>query len=1001
MKRIIQYVVITLVLAGVLLPVIATFAPKAEASVTARRTAANMTADELATSWYYYRALSICVNEIDNNGWNWSLSSVENGDWFDNNWGIRPSLGGIYMRDTLQGVSYDGETTCVSNANELVKKALSFWGIDSVDFYCEIGARPRANGTNCKIGDGNFDKGASSISGTTRLARFQDALKGSVYQITVGNPNGNSTYPGPAPTMNGALAYAYHLKSFQLGCAYGKQPLTANPGGPRAMEVGIPDDNNQVQRRWYIMTVDANAYIPTFPNEPPIASMAPHYTSRTCEELATSTRVGSNYATAYQTAVTSNPDMAIQDPELNNTTANEDACPIDDKSALSWILCPLVELGDKTIARLRDSIARFMYTPNEQLFGNEGIQDGYAKFRNLGLGLIVIAGLFMIITQALGFEIFDAYMLRKVLPRLIIAAIGIAVSFQLLQFIVGIFNDLGLFAHKVIASLVPPNTAVEFQDFGATARDNVGAGVAAVGILALGLLWLGPFGLLSLIGTIVLALLLGIFVFAIREMIVMIAILMAPLGIAAYVLPGTQKIWSFWKNALITSLVMFPLIMAFIGAGEMLSNLLGGQGSDDYMKVLAVIVRYAPYFMLPFAFKMAGGLMTTIFSIANDRSRGAFDKLRKARENENAKRMDHYGGIAKGRVLQSRYKAYNAMKGKRGLGGIRRAVGGFNIESEMSAYNARYSKQMADQIATGPDDLIRAYSVDKASAKAGGMRAEAERDSSGWLQSVSGNYRENSDGRREYKTLGGRWVSEGAVDDSKNAFGANNHAAFQHSLTYEMQKALTQEEQDNLINNYSRVASGRFGMSDRQMGEVWTGSAFAKQNENRQWKHYRWSDGQASMNGLGLMREIDEKQGNYAMSQQNADTWSTMKQEAERAHATLQAGSGASDAERDQARETLQRAARIAYATRSAAMANVQDDNGAPVSAGGAGREVGAGAAGRVQEEMQRFVAVTEGLTRGTEYQYNPRDQINRVTTVGPSPRHVVPGGTPERRRPQ
>ena len=65
------------------------------------------------------------------------------------------------------------------------------------------------------------------------------------------------------------------------------------------------------------------------------------------------------------------------------------------------------------------------------------------------------------------------------------------------------------------------------------------------------------------------------------------------------------------------------------------------------------------------------------------------------------------------------------------------------------------------------------------------------------------------------------------------------------------------------------------------------GAAFAKQNENRQWKYYSWEDGQPRMNGLGLMREIDEKQGAYAGTMQHADTWKTMSQEVERAHFAL------------------------------------------------------------------------------------------------------------------
>ena len=47
--------------------------------------------------------------------------------------------------------------------------------------------------------------------------------------------------------------------------------------------------------------------------------------------------------------------------------------------------------------------------------------------------------------------------------------------------------------------------------------------------------------------------------------------------------------------------------------------------------VVGLIVFFAPYFMLPFAFKMAGGLMSTIFGIVNDKSKGGFDRMRNMR----------------------------------------------------------------------------------------------------------------------------------------------------------------------------------------------------------------------------------------------------------------------------------------------------------------------------------------------------------------------------------
>ena len=83
----------------------------------------------------------------------------------------------------------------------------------------------------------------------------------------------------------------------------------------------------------------------------------------------------------------------------------------------------------------------------------------------------------------------------------------------------------------------------------------------------------------------------------------------------------------------LTTLVMYPIIMGFIGAGAAMAYLLGGRRvAGENLGLLAIVVYFAPYFLLPFAFKLAGGLMSTVFSIANDRGRGMFDRGRKKRE---------------------------------------------------------------------------------------------------------------------------------------------------------------------------------------------------------------------------------------------------------------------------------------------------------------------------------------------------------------------------------
>lgn len=668
-------------------------------------------------------------------------------------------------------------------------------------------------------------------------------------------------------------------------------------------------------------------------------------------------------------------------PDTTATPGNTDPCAVlGNDVPMRWLACALLTAGSGMAATFYNMVQQLLYMPTSSVF-NDSFNKTAQSFRIIGMALIIIAGLVMIIAQATGSDLVDAYTIKKVLPKLGMALVGMAISLPLLKFAVNLTNDVGIAAGNIIVNLGGANAAGN----SATIGDNISAlflGLAGVAIV--GFTW--GWAAITFVGTAALALLIGVVVLAIRQMAIVVLIMIAPLAIAASVLPGTDKLWKFWRTTLFSTLMMFPILMMFLKAGEFMAGIFGTMADDqknELFTVLAALIYFAPYFMIPLAFKMAGGLISTVFGMMNDRGKGLFDGLRNVRDNQRKQRMSHYGGIYGGKVLQARYKAFNALKGRNGVGAriARSAIGGFNIEAEVSANNAKYGDAMQKQIATGPDDLIRAYSVNKEYAERGGMETSARED--GHTYSKSGLFRKNGkDGTKEYRTLGGRWVKESMVDDSRRAFGNNNHAAFQQALTYEMQKGITQEQQDSLLANYVGTAQAN-GMDYQQAQEVWTGSAFAKQNENRQWKHYsidKEGSGEMKMNGLNLMREIDEKQGNYAMMQQNADTWTTMSQEMKQAaitHNDLSVKGTLTDKEKVQlseAQEVLQRGARIAYSTAASSMALATDDSGAPtgqvITAGG--RQIGAGAAGRVMEEMDAFVRIANVAAGSAGINYMP-----------------------------
>ena len=274
-------------------------------------------------------------------------------------------------------------------------------------------------------------------------------------------------------------------------------------------------------------------------------------------------------------------------PTLTGGTAEApDLCPIEKGTALRWIACPIID-GGRALTDGLDGIINYFLTINTtQIYGDtqgnvnnpgdpgapgttsSGFYKAWSSFRNLGIGLVVIAGLIMVVSEALNLQIVDAYTVRKVLPRLLIAVIGISISWSFMYFMVTLFNKLGIGMSSLIYSSFDGVTGV-----------NKGTGTAAIfasyfavggGLLALGFL-----GMLSFLGTLILALVVGVAVLVLREGIILLCIIIAPLAIASYVLPNTSKLASFWWDTFFKALLAFPIITGFIAICKVMATISG------------------------------------------------------------------------------------------------------------------------------------------------------------------------------------------------------------------------------------------------------------------------------------------------------------------------------------------------------------------------------------------------------------------------------------------
>jgi hypothetical protein len=284
-----------------------------------------------------------------------------------------------------------------------------------------------------------------------------------------------------------------------------------------------------------------------------------------------------------------------------------------DGDSMEWVICPVTVGLQAFMKALQTNIEGLMFFPTADVFNKPGagqatdsLHTAWASFRNIAIAIIVIAGLAMVISQALGFEILDAYTIRKLLPRLGVALVGIALSWNLMQFFIELTNDIGSWTHDI---LVGPFASMPVANVdGSNKFYNWGAllGLVITGVPKL--YFLGGIGFLTILLIIGLIILIAFMIFGLRWIVIMLCLLLAPLAMASYVLPGTQKIWSFWKNTTITSLAIFPVIMALLASGEVMARV-SSQVAVPGGYLLVVVLFFAPILLIiPIAQKFSGVL---------------------------------------------------------------------------------------------------------------------------------------------------------------------------------------------------------------------------------------------------------------------------------------------------------------------------------------------------------------------------------------------------------
>ncbi len=296
--------------------------------------------------------------------------------------------------------------------------------------------------------------------------------------------------------------------------------------------------------------------------------------------------------------------------------------------ALGWIICPIIE----GVSRVGTAMWEFIESNFLQIRAVDLFKDGggmelvWQRFRDFANILFIILFLVVIFSQLTGVGI-DNYGIKKIMPKLVIVAIMVNLSFLICALAVDVSNILGSALNSLFSSMAGdmPSSVTSLAPADASTGSilavvGIGLGGAAlfgilnpVGALTLGGAVLGVgLAVLGIVISIVFAILFMFIILIIRNAGVVMLIAVSPVAIICYMLPNTEKIFKKWFDLLKALLVVYPICGAMIGAGRLAGNLLASIPDSAGMAVAGMIVNVLPFFLVPMLLKRSLSLMGNV-----------------------------------------------------------------------------------------------------------------------------------------------------------------------------------------------------------------------------------------------------------------------------------------------------------------------------------------------------------------------------------------------------
>ena len=286
--------------------------------------------------------------------------------------------------------------------------------------------------------------------------------------------------------------------------------------------------------------------------------------------------------------------------------------------ALGWVVCPVTGKVSEAVDWLYDKIESVLVVNPVPAEDGTPIYEIWKYCRGLTNFVFIIFLLVVIYSQLTGVGITN-YGVKKVLPKLIITAIMVNLSFLICSIAVDVSNIVGSSLRGTFESveqMALENSSVSMEGlnvsyseiYSALASGSVLAIGAGALVLEQGVIWM----MIPIVLGAIVAVASGLITIAMRQAVVALLIMISPLAMVANLLPNTEKWFTKWKDLLTKMLVFYPMFSLLFGASSLAGFAIIMAAKDGFGLLLGTAVQIFPLFFSWSLMRMSGTFLSNV-----------------------------------------------------------------------------------------------------------------------------------------------------------------------------------------------------------------------------------------------------------------------------------------------------------------------------------------------------------------------------------------------------